>query len=68
MASSTDRFGATESGVDRHIFSFFIVVLTLVFVTSWPSVAIFGLRGARVAGTVASTSQPVIFAHTEAGH
>ena len=61
-------FRATESGVDRCIFSFFIVVPTLVFVTSWPSVAIPDSIGARVAGTVASTSQPAIFTRTEIGH
>ena len=49
-------FGAAESGVDRRILGFFIVVLMLVFVMSWPSVVVPGFGGAGVAGTVASTS------------
>src|SRR5215216_3452998 len=61
-------FRATESGIDRRILGFFIVVPTLVFVVSWPSIAILGLRGARIASAVAYTSQPAIFARTEAGH
>ena len=47
---------------------FFVVVPTLIFAASWPSIAIPGLRGVGVIGTVASTSQPAIFARTEAGH
>ena len=61
-------FRATKSSVDRCIFSFIIVVPMLVFVTSWLFVAIPGLRSVRVTGTVASTSQPAIFARAEAGH
>ena len=49
-------FRATESGVDCRIFGIFIVASMLVFVASWLTVAISGFRGARVAGTVASTS------------
>ena len=49
-------FSATESGVDRRVFGIFIVVLMLVFIASWPAIAISGLRGAGVAGDVASTS------------
>ena len=47
-------FRATESGVDRHVFGIFVVASTLVFVVSWPAVAISGFRGAGVAGVVAS--------------
>ena len=49
-------FRATESGVDRRVFSIFIVVPTLVSVSSWLTVAISGFGGARVTGVVASTS------------
>ena len=49
-------FRATESGVDRRVFGIFIVASTLVFIASWPTVAVSGFGGARVAGTVASTS------------
>ena len=49
-------FRAAESGIDRCIFSFFIVVPTLVLVTSRLSVAVSSFGGAGVAGTVASTS------------
>jgi hypothetical protein len=48
-------FRATESGVDRRIFSIGIVASTLVFVASWPTVVVSGFGGARVAGAVAST-------------
>ena len=53
---SLTGFRATESGVDLHIFSLFIVASTLVFIASWPAVAISGFGGARVVGTVASMS------------
>ncbi len=49
-------FRATESGVDRRILGIFIVASTLVFVASWPTVAISGFGGAKVAGTVAAMS------------
>ena len=39
----------------------------LVFVVSWPTIAISGFGGARVAGTVASTSEPAVFSHAKAG-
>ena len=48
-------FRTTESGVDRRIFSICIVASTLVFVASWPTVAVSGFGGARVAGAIAST-------------
>ena len=49
-------FRAAESGVDHRVFGILIAALTLVFVASWPTVAISGFGGAMVAGTVASTS------------
>ena len=61
-------FRATESGVDRRVFGIFIVALTLVFVVSWPAVAISGFGGARVVGTVASMSQPAVFSRAKVGH
>jgi hypothetical protein len=61
-------FRATESGINRCVFSFFVIVLTLVFVVLWPAIAVPDFGGARVAGTIASTSQPAILSHTEAGH
>ena len=61
-------FEAAESSVYRHILSFFVVVLTLIFAMSWPSIAIPSLQSARVTGTITSTSQPAIFGHAEAGH
>ena len=61
-------FGAAESGGNRRVFSLFIVVSTLMFVASWPAIAIPGYGGARVAGTVASMSQPAVFSHAEEGH
>ena len=62
------RFRATESDVHGRVFGIFFVDLTLVFIASWPTVVVSGFEGARVAGTVASTSQPAIFAYAEAGH
>ena len=59
---------ATESGINRCVFSFFIVVSTLMFVASWPAIAIPSFGGARVAGTIASMSQPAILARVKAGH
>ena len=38
-----------------------------MFVASWLAVAISGFGGARVAGTVASTSEPAVFSHAKAG-
>mgnify|MGYP005844423635 CR=1 FL=1 len=49
-------FGAAESGVDRPNFAIVIIVSTLMFVAPWPTIAISGFGGARVAGIVASMS------------
>ena len=62
------RLRAAESGVNRCVFNFFIVVPTLMFVALWPVVAIPGFLGSKVAGTIASTSQPAVFSRAEAGH
>ena len=47
---------ATESGVDRRVLGTVVIASTLVLVASWPTIAVSGLGGARVAGTVASMS------------
>ena len=60
--------GATESGVDRHVFGIFSVALTLVFIASGPAVSVLCFRSARIAGTVAATGKPSIFACAKAGH
>ena len=49
-------FGATESGIDRRIFSIQIVASTLVFIASRSTVAVSGFGGARVASAVTTTS------------
>ena len=61
-------FRASESGVYRRDFVIFVVNSALVFVASSLSVAISGFGGARVAGAVASTSEPAIFSRAKAGH
>ena len=45
--------GATGSGIDRRVF---VIVSTLVLVTSWLVIAIPGFKCAGVAGAIASTS------------
>ena len=57
--------GATESGV---VYRVFVIVSTLVLVALWLVIAVPGFRGARVAGTVASTSKPAILSRAKAGH
>ena len=49
-------FRSAESGIDCCVFGIFILASTLVFVASRPTVAVSGFGGARVTGTVASTS------------
>src|SRR4051812_1301000 len=61
-------FRATESAVDRRVFGIFVIASTPVFVASWLAVAIPGFGGARVAGAVASTSEPAVFSRAKAGH
>ena len=60
--------GATESGVDHHVFGIVSVALTLVFVVLGPTVSVPSFRSARIAGTVASTGKPAIFACAKVGH
>ena len=40
----------------------------LFFTLSWLSVAVSDFGGARVAGAIASTSEPVVFSRAKAGH
>ena len=61
-------FGATKSGVDFRILYSIIVAPMLMFVAWGPSITVSGFGSAGVAGTIASTSQPAIFAYTKAGH
>ena len=61
-------FGAAESGVDRPVLRSFIIIVTLVFIASWLAVAVSDFRSARIAGAIASTSEPVVFAHAKTGH
>ena len=53
---SLTGFGATESGIDRHVFGILVVASTLVLVASWLAIAIPVFGGARVAGAIASMS------------
>ena len=39
-----------------------------MFVPLWPTVAISGIGGARITGTVVSTSQPTVFSHVKVDH
>ena len=63
---SLTKSRAPESGVDRRVVRTFFLVSTLVFIAPWLPVAITDFGCAWVAG--ASTGQPAIFAHVEAGH
>ena len=59
-------FGAAESGVDRRDLRYFVV--TLVFIASWLAIAVSDFGSARIAGAVASTSEPAVFSRAKAGH
>ena len=61
-------FGAAESGVDRLVLRSFIIIATLVFIASWLAVAVSDFGSARIAGAVASTSEPAVFSRAKAGH
>ena len=65
---SLTGFGAAESGVDRRVLRSFIVIAMLVFIVSWLAVAVSDFGSARIAGAVASTSEPVVFSRAKAGH
>ena len=62
------RFRATESGIDRHVFGIFVIASALVFVVLWSAIAVSSFGGARVAGAIASMSEPAIFSHAKVGH
>ena len=59
---------ATESGIDRCVFDIFSVAPMLVFIVSGPAVSILCFGCARIAGAVAASGQPAIFACAKAGH
>ena len=59
-------FGAAESGVDRRVLRSFVAMF--VSIASWLVVAISDFGSARVAGDVASTSEPAVFSRAKAGH
>ena len=39
-----------------------------MFIASWLAVAVSDFGSARIAGAVASTSEPAVFSHAKAGH
>ena len=61
-------FGTAESGVDHRVLRSFIIIAALVFIASWLPVAISDFGSARIAGAVASTSEPAVFSRAKAGH
>ena len=61
-------FGAAEFGVDRRVLRSFVMIATFVFIASWLAVAVSDFGSARIAGAVASTSEPVFFSRAKAGH
>ena len=54
-----------KSGVHRCVAC---ITATVVFGSSWLTVAVSNFRSARVAGVVAFTSEPVVFSRTKASH
>ena len=61
-------FGAAESSVDRMVLCALIIIVTFVFIALWLSITVPHFGGARIAGAVASTSEPAIFSRAKAGH
>ena len=61
-------FGAAESGVDRYVLRYFIIITMLVFIALWLTVAVSDFGSARIASAVAPTSEPTVFSHAKAGH
>lgn len=57
--------GAAESGVDSSVI---VIASAFVSAASELAVAVFGLRGACVAGRIFTVSQPAILTRTKAGH
>ena len=60
--------GAAESGVDRCVLRYFVIIATLVFIASWLAVAVSDFGSARIAGAVASTSELAVFSRAKVGH
>ena len=61
-------FGAAESGVDRCVICFLIVIAVLAFIASWLPIVVPDFGSAQVTGAIASTSELAIFSRTKAGH
>ena len=61
-------FGTAESGINRCVMRSFVIIAAFVLTMSWFALAIPDFRSARIAGAVASTSEPAIFARTKTGH
>ena len=61
-------FGAAESGVDRRVLRSFAMIATFVFIVSWLAIAVSDFESARIAGAVASTSEPAVFSRAKARH
>ena len=61
-------FGATESGINRRVLRFFVVVSTLMLAASLHAIAVPGFGGTRVAGAIGSASKPTVFSRAKMGH
>ena len=61
-------FGTAESGVDRCVVRFFIIIATFVLAASRLAIAVSDFGSAWIAGAVASTSEPAVFSGAKAGH
>ena len=61
-------FEAAESGVDRCVARSLIIIASFVFAASWFAIAISDLGSARIAGAIASTSEPAVFSRAKPGH
>ena len=60
--------GAAESGINCSVIGIITIASALVSVTSELAIAVFDLKGARLAGCVFATSQPTILTRAKAGH
>ena len=61
--------GATESGVDCHVFGIISVApMLIIFIASGLAISVLCFGSARIAGTVAAACKPAIFARAKAGH
>ena len=61
-------FGIAESGVDRCVVRFFIIIATFVLAALWPAIAVWDFGSDRIAGAVASTSEPAVFSRAKPVH